>query len=345
MTGTGARKQPLVVVISTMSSNPNDVMTELVTYGEQINSGIQVDPSFIAFIYTVPMEADIWEEANWYLANPALGDFRDLDELRKFAEQAKRIPAKEAVLRNLYLNQPVERSTAHRIIPRADWDACALSRDDLEKLPLLLKGRPCYGGLDLSDKNDLTAFALVFPFEDQLITLSRFWTREHELDERSGQDHASYREWVKSGHLYATPGKVIEYDFVAQQIAALTEPYDLQAIACDPNKLERFEKDAADAGVTDLSLYKHPQTFDAMDGAVRELEDSALKWTLRHDANPVMTWCNDNVRVILNASGARRFDKQQSKGRIDGIVALAMALNLAALSKPQSPPEVRMLFV
>jgi phage terminase large subunit-like protein len=340
VTGTGARKRPLVVVISTMSSNPNDVMTELVNYGEQVNAGIVDDPSFVAFIYTMPMDLDVWDEKNWYLANPALGDFRELDEMRKFAAQAKRIPAKEAVFRNLYQNQPVERTTALRLIPRADWDACALKQADVDALPELLKGRLCYGGLDLSEKNDLTAFALVFPFDDHVIVTSKFWTRDEQLEQRSTQDKASYPLWVKQQHLNAVAGRVIDYEFVAKEIAAHTNAYQLQGIACDPWQLEKFEKACKDIGADHLKLMKHGQGFKDLDPAVRATEDLALKWALRHDGNPVMTWCNDNVRIVMDAASNRKFDKMRSKGRIDGVVALAMAVNLSASQTSVSEPQL-----
>lgn len=343
VTGTGARKRPLVVIISTMSSAPNDVMTELVTYGEQVNAGIHEDPSFTAFIYTVPMDVDAWDEQNWYQANPALGDFRSLEEMRKFAIQAKRIPAKEAVFRNLYLNQPVERTMATRLIPRADWDACTLRDGDIQNLQALLKGRPCYGGLDLSEKNDLTALALVFPFPDHAIALSMFWTREEGLEERATRDRANYPLWCKQGHLSATPGRVVDYEVLARDIADRTVPYDLKSIACDPWQLDKFAQAIKNIGADHITLFKHGQNFKDFDPAIRTLEDLALKWELRHDNNPVMTMCNDNVRIVMDAAGNRKFDKIKSTGRIDGVVALAMAVNLAA-SQPGKEPTYRMEF-
>lgn len=347
VTGTGARKRPLTVVISTMSSSPIDVMSELVLYGKQINAGIHEDPSFVAFIYEVPMDVDIWDEQNWYMANPALDDFRNLDELRKFAQQAKRIPAKEAVLRNLYLNQPVDRDgSSKRYIPRPDWDACGIkSQEQVDALPELLKGRPCYGGLDLSSKNDLTAFVLAFPFEEHMVVVPYFWTREDGLDDRAAKDKASYGVWAKKGYLRTTPGRVITFQFVAKQIAELTAPYDLKAIACDPWKLEHFEEALDEIGAGHIQLFNHGQGFKDLDLAVNKLEDFALRWAIQHDNNPVMTWCMDNVRILSDAAGNRKFDKQKSTGRIDGVVAMAMAVNLADSSKVPPTPNYNVFFV
>lgn len=116
MTSRGAHADPLVWCISTQAASDNAVLSELIDYGQKVNRGEIEDPKFKTFLFSVPMDADPWDEANWYLANPALGDFRSLEDMREMAEKAKRMPAAEAAFRNLYLNQRVD-GAAHFITP------------------------------------------------------------------------------------------------------------------------------------------------------------------------------------------------------------------------------------
>jgi len=121
-TSTGARKEPLVWIISTQTSDPKHIMSELTDYAKDVSAGVIEDPSFAGFVYEAPEGSDIWNEETWKLANPALGDFRSIDEMRSYAAKAKRLPAREAVFRNLYLNQRIDASAA--FISGTDWEAC-----------------------------------------------------------------------------------------------------------------------------------------------------------------------------------------------------------------------------
>ncbi|WP_242482719.1 terminase large subunit domain-containing protein, partial [Thiocystis violacea] len=152
-TGTSARLEPLGITISTQSADPLHVMSELVHYGRQVRDGVIDDPRFSAHIFSAPEGSDPWSEDTWRLANPALGDFRSLDEMRDTAQTAQRIPSQETAFRNFYLNQPIEADT--RLIAPSDWDALGAPFDVAS-----LRGARCIAGLDLSSTNDLTAIAL-----------------------------------------------------------------------------------------------------------------------------------------------------------------------------------------
>jgi phage terminase large subunit-like protein len=321
VTGTGARENPLVVVISTISSDPHHVLSELVHYGEQVNTGIIDDPSFVAFIYTTSMDCDIWDERNWYAANPALGDFRSLDELRKFAEQARRIPAKEIVFRNLYLNQPV--SSEARFIGRADWDTCS-GDIDLNAL----RGRPCWAGLDLSSTQDLTALVLYFP-EDGGAVVPFFWCPADRLDEREHSDRVPYRTWHKAGYLEAPAGRAINRLAILHRLAEISSMFDVRGVAYDRWRLEDLAKLSADEGI-ELPLFKWGQGFADMGPAVDALEAAILNGKLRHGRHPVMTWNVSNAVVELDPAGSRKISKNKSIERVDGLIALTMAVGLHA---------------
>lgn len=330
-TSTGARAEPLTIVISTQSHDPRHIMSELVDDGIQIRDGIVEDETFFPCIYSAPETSDPWDEATWFECNPALGDFRDLEEMRSYARQAQRVPAREATFRLLYLNQRI--ATEQRFIARADWDACALRPDEVVGLMESLRGRECYGAVDLSStgKNDLTSLVLIFPMDDQVkLVVPYFWACESGLEESERRDHTPYRLWARQGHLIAIPGRVMEFGFIAQKLAALKADYDLRAVAFDPWKIKHLIQACNDINL-ELEMVPHGQGFRDMDQSIQVLEDDALSWRLKHDGNPVLTFCMDNIKVELDSSGNRKFSKRKSTGRIDGAVALAMAEGLMKL--------------
>lgn len=321
LTSTGARAEPLFLVISTQSSDPHHVMSEIVGYGQQVLEGIISDPSFLPVIYAAPMDADPWDEAVWYACNPALGDFRSLDEMRSFAESAKRIPAKESVFRALYLNQPVDAD--QRFISSADWEACAGAVD-----PEALRGRPCWAGLDLSSTTDLTALVLYFPHDNGAI-LPFFWVPGDRLAEREDRDRVPYRTWAAQGHIEPTQGRAIDKLAIVRRLAELQSRFDIQGIAYDRWRIEDLKKLLADEGI-ESPLVDWGQGFRDMGPAVDALEALILDARLRHDRHPVLTWNVSNAVVTTDPAGARKVAKDKAIERVDGLVALVMAVGLAA---------------
>lgn len=328
-TSTGARKEPLGIVISTQSHDPNHIMSELVDYGTQIQEGTVNDPSFYAAIYTAPMNADPWSEETWFACNPALGDFRSIEEMRDFAAQARRRPALEATFRLLYLNQRVSDSAP--FIPPPMWNACGSSFSRAE-----LKGQTCFGAIDLSGsgKNDLTSLILVFDRGDEIRVLPFFWSAEGGLEEAEHRDRQPYRLWAKDGHILTTPGDVLDYGFIAQKLGELSLQYQIELLAIDPWHHPYLIAKLNDLGL-DLVMQIHGQGIKDMSPAVTALENFVVSKRLRHPGNPVLTWCMGNVKIITDSSGNRKMDKRKATGRIDGAVALAMAANLAANFVPE----------
>lgn len=326
-TGTGARAEPLGIIISTQSADPFHVMSELVRYGEQVRSGATLDPSFSAHIFTVPLNADPWDEAAWRAANPALGDFRSLDEMRTAAEQAQRIPAREAVFRNLYLNQPVEPD--ERLIHVRDWDVLGEPFDPAE-----LRGARCVGGLDLGSASDLTGLALYFPDTGRLLAWGFIPAGQMEAKERT--DRAPYGQWREAGHLLATPGRAINKAWVAAKLRELAADYQVEAIAYDRWAFKDLEVILDAEGIA-LPLVPHGQGFKDMGPSVEEFERLVLDGRLRHGGNPLLKWCLSNVAVTTDPAGARKPAKDRSRGRIDPLVAAIMACGQA--SRQPAPPS------
>lgn len=321
MTSTGGRAEPLAIVISTQSSDPHSIMSELVDYGVQVRDGILEDPTFYPVIYTAPEDADPWDEKTWFACNPALGDFRSLEEMRSAALQAQRIPAREQAFRLLYLNQRV--STDSRFINKADWDACA-GEVEVEAL----RGRPCYGGLDLSSTTDLTALVLYFP-EDGGAVLPFFWAPADRLQEREHTDKVPYPLWAKEGLLEAPAGRAINRLAIIHRLAELASMFDIKGIAYDRWRLEDLKKLLSDEGIS-IPLTAWGQGYQDMGPAVDVLESAILNRTIQHPKHPILTWNVSNAVVEMDPAGSRKVTKEKSIERVDGLVALVMAVGLHA---------------
>jgi phage terminase large subunit-like protein len=325
-TSTAARKEPLIVVISTQSADRTHIMSELVSYGRQILEGVVEDPAFHGCIYSAPMDADPWDETIWHACNPALGDFRSLDEMRTAARQAQRMPAMEASFRLLYLNQPVDAES--RFIASADWDACG-GAAELEEL----RGMPCWAGLDLSSTTDLTALVLYFPASGVL--LPYFWVPRDNILERENRDRVPYATWARMGFIETTNGRATDRLAIARRLAEIASAYDLQAVAFDRWRIEDLQKTMADEGI-DIPMMPFGQGFKDFSPAVEEFERLILAGTLRHGGHPILTWCLSNCIIEQDPAGNRKLSKEKSREKIDGIVAACMAVGLHA-KQPKAP--------
>lgn len=322
-TAMGARDNPLLMVISTQAATDVAPMSQLVDYGRRVNDGVVDDPSFFLAEYSAPIDADPWTEETWRLANPALGDFLSLQEVRRQAEQARRMPAKEPAFRNLILNQRV--ASERTFLGVGEWMACN-APVDLDRL----KGRKCFAGLDLSAVRDLTALVLVFPDDDGMFdVVPFFWLPADGLREREDDDRVPYWAWKQGGALLTTPGGVIDPAFIAAHVARLGEIYDLRMLGFDRWRIDDFQRALADTGA-DVPMTPIGQGFKDMGPAVDLLERLVAERRLRHGGHPVLTWCASNTVATPDPAGNRKLDKMRSRGRIDGMVALAMALTTAA---------------
>lgn len=330
-TAMGARENPLMCVISTQAANDFAPMSELVDYGLKVNAGEIEDPSFHLAFYAAPNGADPWSPETWALANPALGDFRSLSDVERQASQAQRVPSKENAFRNLILNQRV---AAHvRFIAKAEWDACN-GPVDAESL----KGRTCFGALDLSAARDLSAWVLIFPNADGTFdVLPRFFLPETGIGDKSEADRVPYDVWARQGFITLVPGKTIDPAAIAECMAEDSARFDIQAVAYDRWRIEDLKRELAAIGM-EMNLVPHGQGFKDMSPAVDVLERMVAETKLRHGGNPVMQMCAANAVVSKDPAGGRKLDKAKAAGRIDGLVALSMGLNLAARHEPEALP-------
>ena len=325
-TSMAARLEPLFIVISTQSNDPLHPLSILID--DALRSE---DKTTVCHLYAVPDDAeDIFDDPKvWRKANPALGDFRSLSEMRTAAQRAKRMPSFETSFRNLYLNQRVDSESP--LIPRAEWEAC---QGDAAIEP----GADIYLGLDLSGTTDLTALVAVSAGATDRVK-AWFWKPGQTLHEHEKRDRVPYAVWRKQGHLETTPGAAIDYDWVAQRIAEIGKEYNVVALAFDRWAMKYLLKSMGDIGLDcyadekearagALRLVDWGQGYASMSGAVTALETAVLERRLVHDGHPVLTWNISNAMAISDPAGNRKLDKSRTRFRIDGAIALAMALGI-----------------
>lgn len=339
----GAQEEPLGIIISTQARDPLSLMSELVEDARRVLDGRATDPTLAAFIFEVSPDADPFDESLWPLANPALDDFLSLADMRAAAAKAKRLPSQLSMFRNLRLNQQVD--GVDHIIGAEEWKACGVPVD-----LAALKGQPCWGGLDLSSKRDLTALVLVFPSADGVMSvLVRCWTPAHKLGERGQIDRAPYPTWVEQGHLIAVPGKSIDYRYVALELARLAAEYDIRGIAYDDWNMHHLMRACVDEGVSayveggdcdtsGIRMIRWRQGFKTMSPALEQTEMAVVDRRIAHGMHPLLTWAASNAVAVADAAGNRKIAKDKARNRIDPFVALTMAVGAASLA-PQEKPE------
>ena len=321
-TAMGARAEPLMLVISTQAARDDAPLSELIDYGKRVAAGEVKDRTFYLALFAAPAELDPWSQRTWRLANPALGDFRSLDDVRRMALQAQRMPSREASFRNLVLNQRVD--TTAQFLTAAVWAPCRQVVDVYN-----LTGRRCFAALDLSASRDLTALVLVFEGDDGVYdVLPFFWLPDDDLREREDTDRVSYTRWRDEGHLLTCPGRTIDPEVVARKIAELHGEYRIEALAYDRWRINDLRRDL-DAIGCDVDLIAHGQGFRDMSPSIDAIERIVFEAKLRHGGHPVLTWCASNAKTQSDPAGNRKLDKQRSTGRIDGLVALTMAIGRA----------------
>lgn len=251
-----------------------------------------------------------------------MGRTVDLEYYQQRCESAKENPAEEIQFRQFHLCQWT--NTAVRWMPMDKWDAC---RDDYTMDDL--RGRACYGGLDLSSTSDLTALVLVFPPTegDPLYrTLCFFWLPEETIPLRVRRDHVPYDVWQRQNIILTTEGDVVHYGFIEQFIVELGRMFNIREIAVDRWNASMMVQALQDDGFT---MVPFGQGFKDMSNPTKDLMRLVLEQSLRHDGHPILRWCMDNVYVRTDPAGNIKPDKEKSTEKIDGVVALVMALDRA----------------
>lgn len=320
---TGARRQPLVFAITTagLGGTPT-VCRQEHDYSEQVLRGVIEDESRFAFISTID-EGDDWTDpAVWRKANPNYDLSVKEEFLQKECEKALAVPSEQNKFMRYYLNKWVQQET--RYIDLRRWDECGGIVD-----PERLRGRLCYGGLDLANKIDIAAFVLLFPPQEEdepYQVLPYFWVPELTLIERSRRDRVPYDVWARQGFIRTTPGEAINYGQIKADILDLTRRYNCWRIGYDPWSAHQMAQELELEGLVPIEVRPG---MKSMTEPTKELLRLIIERRIKHGGNPVLRWMADNLVIRHGPTDLVMPDKEKSREKIDGMVALITALALA----------------
>jgi phage terminase large subunit-like protein len=321
VTSQGAYLEPLLIAISTQAPTDADMLSLMIDDAERSD-----DPSIVCHLYTAPDDCELDDEAAWAAANPAMGLFRSKADIADKAEKARRMPSAEGAFRVLYLNQ--RQNMVNAFVSASVWKAGNGPAAEFDGI--------VYGGLDLSATTDLTALVLCCRIDGLLHVRPFFWMPHDSVPEASKRDKAPYDVWVREGLLRTTPGKVIDYDFVARDIGEICSGLSIAKIGFDRWRMDRMQTALDRAGVV-LPLEPFGQGFMSMSPALDALEADLLQEKVRHGGHPVLAMCAANAVAVQDPAGNRKLDKAKATGRIDGLVALAMAEGVEAMMQEAVP--------
>lgn len=323
-TATGARRQPLMFGISTSGFDRQSLFFSQHEYTEKVLQGVVEDDSWFGIAYTID-EGDDWQdEGVWLKANPNLGVAKKWDDMRRKAARAREMPSAQNAFMRLELDIWTHSET--KWVNLEHWRACGKAVDEHG-----LRGRTCYGGLDLSSNTDTSALVLVFPpqtEDDDYVVLCRFWIPEESMHERVRRDRVPYDVWVRQGFMAATPGNVIDYDWILDQIYEDASTFDLKELAFDRWGATKIQTELMELFGEEF-LVQFGQGFVSMSAPMKELEKLILGHQMAHGNNPVLTWMADNLVAREDPAGNIKPDKEKSTEKVDGMVALIMALDRA----------------
>lgn len=320
-----ARREPIWWVITTAGDDPDrhSIGWEIHEQAQRVKDGEINNPAWYVKIYNAPEDADIFDEETWYLANPSLGKTINIETVRQEALDARNRESAERLFRWLRLNQWLSVKNIGWL-PLTLWDS-TIGRWD----PAQLVGKKCYLGLDLASTTDLTACSLLFPPQeglDEWAVMFEGWIPDEKMKERIKRDNVPYDQWVKAKYLHVTPGNAVDYEFVEARIKALAQQYDVKYLCTDPWNsrmlTQRLER-------ADIEAVEVPQTIAGLSPGMKEIERLLMSGQMTHEKNPVARWCFGNMVVAIDGNENLKPMKNKSKDRIDLIVALINAMNIA----------------
>lgn len=337
---------PLLVLGTNTPASDQTVGTEYSLAYQRILEGLHQDDSAFAYIARVDEEDDPFEdEACWVKALPALGVTYPVENVRKRVQSAKHMASERLATERLFFGIPVGSSGFW--IDEQSWRDV---QGDVD--PDAMKGLPCFLGMDLSSKNDLTAVSACWAHKDGRLSVKTwYWTTAQRLPVREAEDHVPYAAYAAEGHISIQSGSVIDYTFVAAEIAKLVASHKVDSLTVDPSKLSEFMgaceqigmpvwryDGAAGSGGHGLKLVNHAQGTRVMftdkqlcmPHSITRLTDKVLKGEIVIDANKMTDVCAANAVLVMDGMGNKAFEKQRKRGRIDGMVSIAMAVGASA---------------
>ena len=308
----GARPNGILFSISTAGIDLVGICKRMYDYAARVLDGRSEDDTFLPLIYELDEDDDYTDQATWIKANPNLGVSVDREDLATMIKRADETPA----ARNMMLTKRFNK-----------WCAGSVGFIDLQKWGALAgevnpeMGDPCFIGLDLSSKNDITAVGLLFPSGDDVLVTGKYFLPEARAVSGDNRNARQYQAWAEQGHLTLTPGEVIDYGVIRDYLLGLMDDYDVQGVCFDPwNSNWLIHQLGEHAPVVPVR-----QGFLSLSPACKELQVYTLSGRLIHDDNPVLNWAVGNVTLEMDAAGNIKPDKAKSENKIDPVAALVCA--------------------
>ena len=337
MTSIGARRQPLIMHVTTSDFERPSICNEKYDYACKVRDGIIDDPSFLPIIYEAPKEwaGETCDYTNptyygnpaiWKYANPNLGVSLSYEYMERECKRAQETPSYLNTFLRLHLNVRTQQDVAWLDMTR--WDACY----DATLAPEELEGQPCWAGLDLASTSDLCALVLVFPEQGNAI-LPFFWLPRETALIRERRNRVPYPAWVQQGYIRVTEGNVADYDMIREDILALAEVYDIRELAIDRWNSSQLQTQLIAAGI---EVIPFGQGYASMSAPTKEIERLVLARELRQGGHPVLRWNMSNVMIETDAAGNMKASKKKSSEKIDGAIALIMGEGRAMVRPEES---------
>ncbi|GAA5666205.1 hypothetical protein Brsp07_04715 [Brucella sp. NBRC 14130] len=326
----GKTSTSLMVILTTAGKGQENFAYKEVEAAKRIQLGEITAPHVLPIIFEGSPDIDWRNEDNWYKLLPGLADgYPSLQTLRDLAVEAETLYMSRDILLQLYLGVWQNQSSSP-FVTMAAYDRCGslpINFDDL-------KSKPCFVGVDLSEVSDLTAIVAAWATDDGGYAVKPwFFCPEEAIDLKSKLEGVNYRQWVKDGHITATPGNAVDYTFIEAQIRQMCRDFNVQEIAFDPWRAQKTQQNLQSEG---LPIVNFRQGFISFAPACDELERAILERRFHHSGHPILRWNFDNVAVVRDPAGNRKFDKSKSRDKIDGAVAAAMAVLRASVAQSRT---------
>lgn len=332
----GARRQPMKVIMTTAGYDRQSVCFEQYLYARRVNANPELDATYLAVMFEVDANDDWNSEETWKKANPNLGISPSWDFIRSEYAEAKEIPGKENTFKRLYLNIWTEQ--ASRWLPMDTWRRCV----GPERGPAWVRsmaGKPLFVGIDLSSTTDLTAMVGVFPVAGGYFdVIARFWIPVKQVQVKEKVDGVPYSVWITQGFIETTEGGAVDQTAIEKAAIEWGEMYDVKELAVDRWEASRLISNLEQEG---MKPFAHGMGYGSMSIPSKALETVLINEKIRHGGHPVLEWMAGNVAITTDPAGNIKPAKDKSTGRIDGVVALVMALGRAMLR----PVDERLVYV
>tara|TARA_Y100000593_G_C4303352_1_gene334490 strand:- start:1455 stop:2516 length:1062 start_codon:yes stop_codon:yes gene_type:complete len=316
LTSTGARREPLCLAITTSGYDRQSICYEIYDYAKKVESGAIEDESFLPVIYEADPEDDITDEQVWKKANPNYGVSLRKEYMQRESQRATEVPSYQNTFKRLMLNIWTENQAVW--ITQKDWI------DNYEDFDYsTLEGSECWGGLDLASTRDISALVLLFKVDEKFIILPYFFIPLENAKKRSERDGVDYVSWIRDNHIIGTEGDVADYNFIKAKINELSKKYRIQSIAYDRWNASQLVIDLVNDGA---NMTPFGQGFVSMSAPTKELEKLIIGKQVNHTNNPAMNFMISNVAIQEDPAGNIKIAKNKSKEKVDGVVAMVMAL-------------------